>query len=404
MKSNLIYKNSIHKKNLNLKLKGKLKKEYLKIFEKLKINLNIPNNSFYSLSKKFKLNFNFSDLRRFKKFKTIAIIGMGGSILGTEAIYNFFQDKIKKEFIFFDDINEIKIKNFQKKYKQDQVLFFVISKSGNTLETLSNFFSLKILKKKSKNIILISEKGSNPIFLLSNKMKLFHVESKKFIGGRYSVLSEVGLLPAYIMGLNISNLRKNLLIHFKKKNRNFLKESSTLLATLIDKKKFNDLILINYVPELEKFLYWYQQLFAESLGKNKKGFLPLVSNTPKDHHSLMQLYLDGPKNKIFYIFSTIKKQNKKINSEHLDKKLSYLKNKNLSQIKNAQKNAFMKILKKKKIPFREFVIRDFDEKTLGELFSYFMLETAMIGKLLSINPYDQPAVEELKVFTKRFLI
>ena len=118
----------------------------------------------------------------------------------------------------------------------------------------------------------------------------------------------------------------------------------------------------------------------------------------------MQLYLDGPKNKIFYIFSTIKKKNKKINSQHLDKKLRYLKNKNLSQIKNAQKNAFTKILKKKNIPFREFVIRDFDEKTLGELFSYFMLETAIIGKLLSINPYDQPAVEEVKVFTRQFLI
>ena len=196
MKSNLIYKNLIHKKKLNLKLNDKLKKKYLKIFENLKINCDIPNNSFYSLSKKFKFNFNFSDFRRFKNFKTIAVIGMGGSILGLEAIYNFFQNKIKKNFIFFDDIDENKIINFQKKYKQDQVLFFVISKSGNTLETLSNFFSLKILKKKSKNIILISEKGSNPIFLLSNKMKLFHVESKKFIGGRYSVLSEVGLLPA----------------------------------------------------------------------------------------------------------------------------------------------------------------------------------------------------------------
>ena len=127
MKSNLIYKNLIHKKNLNLNLNGKLKKKYLSIFENLKINLDIPNNSFYSLSKKFK--FNFSDFRRFKKFKTIAIIGMGGSILGSEAIYNFFQNKIKKKFIFFDDIDENKIINFQKQYKQDQVLFFVISKS-----------------------------------------------------------------------------------------------------------------------------------------------------------------------------------------------------------------------------------------------------------------------------------
>ena len=172
---------------------------------------------------------------------------------------------------------------------------------------------------------------------------------------------------------------------------------------LINNKKLNNLVFFNYSPELDKFLYWSQQLIAESLGKKGKGFLPIISPAPKDHHSLLQLYLDGPEDKLFYVFGTDAGNKEKLNSNFLDKKLDFLNNKSLSQIKAAQKNAFLKSLKKKRIPFREFKIRDFSEKVLGELFSYFILETAIVGKLININPFDQPAVEEVKINTKRIL-
>ena len=135
-----------------------------------------------------------------------------------------------------------------------------------------------------------------------------------------------------------------------------------------------------------------------------KGFLPFVSSAPKDHHSLLQLYLDGPKDKLFYIFSAEIFNDKKITTKNLDKNLDFLNNKSLNQIKTAQKNAFIKVLKRKKIPFREFIIKDFSEESLGEFFSYFILETALIGKLSNINPFDQPAVEEVKADTKKLLI
>ena len=137
--------------------------------------------------------------------------------------------------------------------------------------------------------------------------------------------------------------------------------------------------------------------------KKNKGFLPVVSNVPKDHHSLLQLYLDGPKDKIFYIFSDDNKSKKIIDIKKIFKLKSFLNKKDLKTIKNAQKDALIKILRKNNIPFREFKINKISEETLGKLFSYFILETVIIGKLLKLNPYDQPAVEQVKIYTKKLL-
>ena len=400
---NLNFKNFIEKKHINLKNNSNFSKNFSKNFKKILDNINFRNNVFYSFSKKFSYNFKIKDLNKFKKFKNIAIVGMGGSILGSEAIYCFLKEKIKKKLIFIDDVDSEKIKIFDKKIKAKQTLFIVISKSGNTIETLSNLLALKIIKKKAKNIIIISEKNKNILFSLSDKMNLSHVEHKNYIGGRYSVLSEAGMLPAYLMGLNIKKIRKNLLINFKLKNKAFLKESSTIFASLFLQKRYNNLILLNYAPKLNKFLFWYQQLLAESLGKKSKGFLPVVSSAPKDHHSLLQLYMDGPKDKLFYIFSEIKKKDKVVKTMKLNSNINFLNNKKLIDIKLAQKNALIYALKKANIPFREIKIKNFSEETLGQLFSYFILETALIGMIVNVNPFDQPAVEQVKINTKKFL-
>ncbi len=400
----ITYRNNIQKKYLNLILNKKLDKKYSNILKHIVTNLDTKKDTLHSLSKKFKFNFSTKDLYKFKKFKTIVVIGMGGSILGTEALYYFLRKKIKKNFLFFNDIDEDKLQKLKAKKDLKNILFIVISKSGNTIETLSNFFALNIAKKNSKNIIIISEKFNNTLYLLSQKMKLFYIEHKNYIVGRYSVLSEASMVPAYLMGININKFRKNLLSHFQTKNKKFLKESSIMLSSLLKSNKFKNLILFNYAPRLDKFLYWNQQLIAESLGKKGKGFLPLISKAPRDHHSLAQLYLDGPKDKIFYIFSKDTSNNKKIRVQTTDQNMNFLRNKNLTQIKDAQRNAFIKVLKKNNIPFREFKIKDFSESTLGEFLSYFMLETAIIGKLLNINPFDQPAVEQIKVNTKKLLV
>ena len=168
-------------------------------------------------------------------------------------------------------------------------------------------------------------------------------------------------------------------------------------------KKINNLVFLNYSPELEKFLYWCQQLIAESLGKKGGGFLPTISNAPKDHHSLLQLYLDGPRDKVFSIFSLEDKSKEKIQIKKSFGIKTFLNKKKLSLVKNAQKKALIKAFIKEKIPFRELRIKTNNEETLGKLFSYFMIETVIVGKLLNINPFDQPAVEQVKINTKRFL-
>ena len=401
----LIYKNNIQKDYLNVTTNIKLKKKYTNILSNIFDNLDTEQNALHCLSDKYEFSFRKKDLSKFRRFKTVVIIGMGGSILGSEALYFFLNKKTKKDFLFLNDIDHNKLTMLKIKKDLNKVLFIVISKSGNTIETLSNFLSLKIIKKNSKNIVIISEKNNNPLHLLAKKFNLYYIENKDYIEGRYSVLSEVGMVPAYLMGLDISKIRKNLQKHFQYQNKNFLRESSIMLTNLLQNNKLKNIIFFNYVPELDQFLYWAQQLIAESLGKKGKGFLPIISKAPKDHHSLLQLYLDGPKDKIFYIFNKKKKFEKKekMKIKTIVNKIDFLHNKTLNQIKDVQKNAFIKVLKQKNIPFREFTIKDLDEETIGEFFSYFMLETAIVGKLANINPFNQPAVEQVKMHTKKLL-
>ena len=400
---NLSIENHFQKNIFSKNILKKFETKYKKILKDIRENLNYENKTENILSKNYKFNFNFKSLKNFKRYNSIVIIGMGGSIMGTEAIYNFFKNKIKKKVYFLNNIDIEKIKAIKKTVNFKKTLFIVTSKSGNTIETLANTFYLKVLSKNKNNIVIISEKKNNYLFSISKKMNLFYVEHKNSVGGRYSVLSEVGIIPSYLFGLNIKKLRNNLSNCLFGKDELFLKNSSIKLAILLNKTKYKNLVFKNYEPSVEKFLFWCQQLIAESLGKNGKGFFPVISNGPKDHHSLLQLYLDGPKDKLFYIFSSDHLDKDKLKVRKFDKNLNFLNNKSLSQIKLSQKNALIKTLKKNKIPFREFKIKKDHEGTLGRLFSYFILETIIVGKLSGLNPFDQPAVEQVKKYTKQIL-
>jgi len=273
VKKNIIFKNQL-KENFSNKEINRLKK----IIEEIKESLDSKKDTLHILSKKFKLNFNPSDLKRFQKFKQIILIGMGGSVLGANAIYSYLKTKIKKEFIFIDNIDLNKINFLKNEKKLANTCFIIISKSGNTLETLSN---LNLLNDKinSKNAIIITENKNNLLRIYSNKKKIFFIEHKNYIGGRYSVLSEVGMVPAILMGLNIHAFRKKLLTLLYS-NQNSLIESVVKLSKIYNSKKLNSLIFLNYAPELNDFLYWCQQLMAESLGK-KVRFIACSFSAPE---------------------------------------------------------------------------------------------------------------------------
>ena len=380
---NISFKNFlIHKKKLVVK-------------KNLNLILNEKTQVISSLSKSYKDSFSKKNTKHFNKKLDYRIIGMGGSTLGAQAIYDFLKKKIKKKFIFVDNLNTSKNKQTKKNLNN-----LIISKSGNTTETIVNANIL--IKKKDRNLF-ITEKKKSYLSLLAQKLKAEVVDHNNYIGGRYSVLSEVGMLPAELMGLNYKKFRQlNNLVN----NKFFMKSLvSNVESTIhfLKTKKFNS-IVINYDEQSTNLFNWYQQLVAESLGKEKKGLLPIISIMPKDNHSVMQLYLDGFKNNFFTFFYSHENNSSKINNDLVLPEQKFLKNKDINQIMFAQKNATEIVFKKKNIPFRSFEIKKRDEKTLGELFCFFILETILIGKVLKINPFDQPAVEFIKKETKKILL
>jgi len=377
------FKNFLNSKN-NPNIKKDLEnllKNNLQIFETLKSTYK------YSYSKKLILEY--------KKFLNIRIIGMGGSILGSEAIYNFLKKKIKKKVTFVNNLNSnasyFKDKNIN--------LNLIISKSGNTLETISNVNTL--IKKKDKNII-ITENKDNYLRSLAKDLEAEVVDHKNFVGGRYSVLSEVGMLPAELMNLNEGNFKQfNQLVKNKKFINNVINNVSATL-NLLKNGRYTSIIL-NYDEQSESIFRWYQQLIAESLGKKSQGILPIISSMPKDNHSLMQLYLDGPQKSFYTFFNVLENQDIKIRNKKILNSHKYLKNKSIEEIKQSQILATKKVFMTKKIPFRSFVISRRNEQVLGELFCFFILETILLGRALNVNPFDQPSVELIKKATKKIL-
>jgi len=378
-------------KDIKLKSFNKINsKEIIK--KKLKLIINDKSQLIKSLSKEYKDKYNFKKIKNFFGKNDVRLIGMGGSILGSQAIYYFLEEKIKKKFFFIDNITPSIKNNYKSKINN-----LIISKSGNTLETVSN---VNIYVKNNDKNIIITENKPSYLWELATKLKSEIIHHNNYIGGRYSVLSEVGMLPAELMGLNPKKFRQldNLI-----KNKNFLNQlinNTTSILNFSKKKKFNS-IIINYDYKSDYLFKWYQQLVAESLGKKGKGLLPIISTMPKDNHSVMQLYLDGFKNNFFTIFYCKEKFSPKLNKNKLLKTLKYIGSQSLDNIIFKQKKATEKVFKLKKIPFRSFEVKNRNEKTLGELFCYFILETILLGRALNVNPFDQPSVELIKKETKK---
>ena len=374
----------------------KKKKVNIKLFKLLKDLTSKENQIIRSLTSSYQNSYSNSIILKLKKYSEIKLIGMGGSTLGARAIYSFLKDKIKKNFIFIDSL---KPKNDKIKNKKS-FLNLIISKSGNTLETITN---ANILVKKNHKNIFITQNQKSYLMTLAKKLKAEVIYHNDFIGGRYSVLSEVGMLPADLMGLKQKKFRQfNNLI----KNKNFMNSlilNVSNIHELIKKKRYNSIIL-NYDKNSYDLFSWYQQLVAESLGKKGKGLLPVISSMPRDNHSLMQYYLDGNRNSFFTFFFVRNESSDKIVNKDVLNSHYYLKNKNVFKIREAQFLATQKVFKKKNIPFRSFHLNKRNEKSLGELFTFFILETILLGKLLNINPYNQPAVELIKTDTKKILL
>ena len=384
-----MFKNIITFKKFKFKKKNnKVKKDFQDLLKNQPL-------LFKTLKPTYKYSYSKKIISKYKKFLNIRIIGMGGSILGSEAIYDFLKSKIKKKITFVNNLNSnadyFKNKNIN--------LNLIISKSGNTLETIVN--ANTIINEKEKNII-ITEAKNNYLTRLATELKSEIFEHKNYVGGRYSVLSEVGMLPAELMSLNEKKFKQFNNLIKDKFFINSLIDSVSATLDLIKAEKYTSVIL-NYDEQSENLFKWYQQLVAESLGKKSKGLLPIVSSMPKDNHSLMQLYLDGPKKSFYTFFNVLENNIVKIRNNKILNSHKFLKNQSIEQIKQSQLQATEKVFTSKKIPFRSFRVLKRNEQSLGGLFCFFFFLTILLGRALDVNPFDQPSVELIKKETKKIL-
>jgi len=345
-----------------------------------------------------------------KKKKKIIIFGTGGSNLGARALNNIIlNNNISLEF--YDNIDPINFENNFQNINFDTTGFLVISKSGTTPETLSQFsciyqksIELSKVKEFCSNTLIITEFKESPLYRIAKDNNCLLLEHHKDIGGRYSIFSNVGIVPAIISGLNINELfngASEVIYNINKYKPYDLGRYLTQKENL----KFTNNVLMTYSDSLYFFGKWYLQLWAESIGKKNKGITAIHSVGTTDQHSQLQLYLDGPKDK-YFTFITTDHSNKgmKINNEIFkNTSINYFQDKTMGDLMQAEQLATIETFKLNNFSFREIYLPKIDEKNLGKLISFSIIETIASCIYLDVDPFDQPAVEQGKKLTKTYL-
>ena len=345
-----------------------------------------------------------------EKKEKIFIFGTGGSNLGARALNNIIlNNNISLEF--YDNIDPINFENNFQNLNFDTTGFLVISKSGTTPETLSQFsciyqksIELSKVKEFCSNTLIITEFKESPLYRIAKDNNCLLLEHHKDIGGRYSIFSNVGIVPAIISGLNINELfngASEVIYNINKYKPYDLGRYLTQKENL----KFTNNVLMTYSDSLYFFGKWYLQLWAESIGKKNKGITAIHSVGTTDQHSQLQLYLDGPKDK-YFTFITTDHSNKgmKINNEIFkNTSINYFQDKTMGDLMQAEQLATIETFKLNNFSFREIYLPKIDEKNLGKLISFSIIETIASCIYLDVDPFDQPAVEQGKKLTKTYL-
>ena len=365
-------------------------------------------------------NLPLQDTTSYKKFaktikqKHIAIIGIGGSTLGTIAIYDFLKitNIYEKKLHFFESTDPMDIHSRLGKLDLEDTLFLVISKSGTTIETISLFKYFHTLTKINKtNCVIVSEKRSKlTIYAKKHNMQTFEIPEN--VGGRFSVFSAVGLIPLAIIGVDIDNL-----LNGAKKVRDSFFNQEEFYEPLMQKArfmvenkiKFNINVLFSYSSALAGFNKWYIQLWGESLGKiningTKQALTPIGLVGPVDQHSFLQLIAEGKRDKtVTFIKINDFEDNTIIPSNTLDgfDDLEYVEGLTFAELIEEQANATIESIKNiSDIPCDVITIDKVDEYNIASLMFNYQLLTSIIGKFVQINTYNQPGVESGKRILK----
>ena len=388
----------------------------LKSTEEYKKNIELCSNASEKVSKEIKeqsneifnsFTFSYQNSTKLIRDKIIKkkyqlVVGMGGSSAGAKAI----NMRIEGNVFFLDNYDPTYLQNFFKDYNIKDFTIYVISKSGSTFETLAmcnlifqHLLTISTIEEIIKHVIIITEESKSLLSDFAKKNNLQVIHHNKKIGGRFSVFSETAMILFDFDSDTISNSAQSIVL---KLTGNNLEDdtnpvvNAAVILTLQERYGINYNINLLYDYTLKNYSYWFHQLFAESLGKNEKALTPMTSICPKDHHSLMQLFIDGSKNKLFNIYQPLLMEDSlKFSPLGLGSVETVTPNKLLE----SQYLSVIKTFKNLKIPHRLVTSTGDKISNIFELFSYNILETVVLGYAQNLNPYDQPAVEQIKANT-----
>jgi glucose-6-phosphate isomerase len=357
------------------------------------------------------LDYTIQQTEKFKRNKrNFVVFGTGGSNLGARALINTLT-KQPKNILFFDNIDPL--------FFQDEIInldlnttgFIIISKSGTTPETLSQFGSIiNIAREKNnldmlfKNCLVVTEFKDSPLFNIAKKNNCTLLEHKKDIGGRYSIFSNVGMIPAILAGLDVKKVHLGASKVIE--NSDFLDTFKfAQIFKFCSSNNYFSNVMMTYSDGLTYFGKWYLQLWAESIGKKDRGITALHAVGTTDQHSQLQLYLDGPKDKYFtFIKSNHHKKGLKIDTEIMkEESVNYLINKTMGDLMHAEQDATIDTFKLNNFKFREILLSEINEEAMGGLMANSIMETIAACIYFEVDPFDQPAVEQGKALTKKYL-
>ncbi len=351
-----------------------------------------------------------------KQYSTVIVAGTGGSGLSGRTLTSLVPYHRKPGVWFLENIDPDMMDPLLARLDIEETGFLVISKSGSTAETLSQFYTLleyattSLGKDKAReHFTVITEPHPSPLRDSAQSLGMRVLDHDEDIGGRFCILTNVGLLPAALTGLDIRAIRKGARsvvaqLDSAKHPRDCAPAYGAALQYAFLEQGYPITVMLPYAERLAGFSSWYRQNWAESLGKQGRGSTPIRAIGTTDQHSQLQLYLDGPKDKLFHMIMLERKgTGRKIFApDRAD--LSYLKDKTLGDVMAAEQKATFESLVANRCPVRLFRLEKLTEESMGALLMHFMLEIILIADLLEVNPFDQPAVEEGKRLARDYLL
>jgi glucose-6-phosphate isomerase len=368
--------------------------------------------------------------RRFRiSFADIVVLGTGGSSLGAQTLVAAARAMGRKgpRLHFLDNVDPIRFEDVLNGVDFKRTGVVAVSKSGATAETaLQTLAILRALRAAvgergiRRQVIVITEPAkdgpngttsANPMRRLAERNGIPVLDHDPGIGGRYSALTNAGLLPAAIAGFDPALVRKGARSVVRRllaarSARGFAPAEGAALAFALEKRHgVTQSVLMPYADALQPFAFWFRQLWAESLGKTGRGTTPINALGAVDQHSQLQLYLDGPADKLVTVIAAeTAGVGPRIRRERgLEPEFAYLVGHTMGDLLAAEAQATADTLAKHKRPVRTLRIGEPDEATIGALMMHYMLETILTAALLKVDPFDQPAVEEGKVLARRYL-